>query len=65
MTFAIDRIPSLADRMPYASYVVLYGDESDGVPVYVGDGGDSAYQMPAPPKKSIPLDDTIPMRRPL
>ena len=65
MTFAIDRIPSLADRAPYASYLVLEEDQSDGVPEYIGDGGLSAYLMPAPPKQSVALEDTVPMRRPL
>jgi hypothetical protein len=44
VTFAIDRIPSLADAMPYKSYVVLYGDESDGVPEYLDDAATDRTQ---------------------
>jgi hypothetical protein len=61
MKFAIDNIPSLADRMPYASYVVLHGDESDGVPEYIGDNDTDA--MPPPPKTRVPFADTVAWRK--
>lgn len=64
VTFAIDRIPSIGGAY-YASYRVLEEGQSDGVPEFIGDGGDSLYVMPKPPKQSVSLDDTIPMRRPL
>jgi hypothetical protein len=64
--FVIDNIPSLADAMPYSSYVVLYGDESDGVPEPL-DGGDTLPREPAkPPHGSNPLaafDKTAQYRR--
>lgn len=66
MTFAIDNIPSLADAAPYKSYVVLYGDESDGVPELL-DGDDTLPPQPArPPRQSHSLaafDNTVKYRR--
>lgn len=50
VTFAIDRIPSLTDARPYASYIVLEGDQSDGVPEFIGDGGESEKEIPPPPR---------------
>lgn len=42
------------------------GPLSDGVPRFVGDGGDSEIIMPGPPRTSTKLesDDTQPMRKP-
>lgn len=66
VTFAIDCIPSLVEDLPYASYVVLPDDISDGVPEPIGDYGESERALPPPPKVSRPLydtDKTIPMRK--
>lgn len=43
--YAIDNIPSIVDDLPYASYVVLYDDESDGVPEPL-DGGEEFFPRP-------------------
>ncbi len=42
-------------------------DISDGVPEFIGDGGESELRMPRPPRASTPLSDvdkTARMRKP-
>lgn len=67
VTFAIDRIPSLADAMPYALLTVLWGDESDGVPEPLDDGYTSPQLPRFLPRGSVSLaetDQTKRMRKP-
>lgn len=61
--YAIDNIPSIVDDLPYASYTVLYGDESDGVPVPL-DGGETFFPKPRfAPKASVILPDYAETRK--
>lgn len=62
MTFAIDRIPSLVDAIPYSSYTLLEEGQSDGVPELLGEDNTVCSRPPRGSVSLAEIDGTVPMR---